>query len=277
MLQYPETVANRPLLRFALENMADGSPLSLACYEAVLPLGIVHNAILRNADHWNVVYYLWKHPLSTPSPDLPLVAGRSIGRHCTNRRSHYTVLIPTTTSSGWITNSGTASFASFWYGEEIPGRTRFFFAHSHGNKEWIDLEFCLCELTELGAQPLLLSTPIHGGWYDQVGITHTARRANYQDYGRPAPAITLRSSISLITRPISPSATTTWGTWLPVDWCITAKSSRFLPRRDPTPARTPLPCPRVEHRDRSWSPVPAGSPFPNRPRSVSTTRPPRRR
>ena len=65
MLQYPDTVANRPLLKFALENMADGSPLSLACYEAVLPLGIVHNAILRNLDHWSVVYYFWEHPISS--------------------------------------------------------------------------------------------------------------------------------------------------------------------------------------------------------------------
>ena len=39
MLQYPATVANRPLLRLALESLADGSPLSLACYDAVLPLG----------------------------------------------------------------------------------------------------------------------------------------------------------------------------------------------------------------------------------------------
>ena len=54
MLQYPATVADRPLLRFALENLADGSPLSLACYDAVLPLGMLHNAILRYQDHWNV-------------------------------------------------------------------------------------------------------------------------------------------------------------------------------------------------------------------------------
>ena len=62
MLQYPDTVANRPLLRFALESLADGSPLSLACYDAVRPLGIVHNAILRYLDHWSVVIYLWTHP-----------------------------------------------------------------------------------------------------------------------------------------------------------------------------------------------------------------------
>jgi D-alanine transfer protein len=35
-------------------------------------------------------------------------------------------------------------------------------------------------LTEFGARPLLLSMPIHGGWYDQCGITYTGRRAYYQ-------------------------------------------------------------------------------------------------
>ena len=71
MLQFPATVANRPLLRFALENLADGSPLGLACYDAVLPLGILHNAILRYQDHWSVVCYLWKHPVKTSSPTSP--------------------------------------------------------------------------------------------------------------------------------------------------------------------------------------------------------------
>ena len=40
MLQFPATVAKRPLLRLALENLANGSPLSIACYEALLPLGM---------------------------------------------------------------------------------------------------------------------------------------------------------------------------------------------------------------------------------------------
>ena len=48
------------------------------------------------------------------------------------------------------------------------------------NQEWVDLELLLRELNELGARPLLLSMPIHGGWYDQCGITYTARRAYYE-------------------------------------------------------------------------------------------------
>ena len=83
MLQFPATLANRPLLRFALENLANGSPLSLACYHAVLPLGIMHNAMLRYQDHLSVVCYLWQHPVKTssltssrvaPPPDWPMLA-----------------------------------------------------------------------------------------------------------------------------------------------------------------------------------------------------------
>ena len=71
MLRYPETVANRPLLKFALENMADGSPLSLACYDAVLPLGIVHNAILPQRGPLERRVLPLENPIKPPSPASP--------------------------------------------------------------------------------------------------------------------------------------------------------------------------------------------------------------
>ena len=48
------------------------------------------------------------------------------------------------------------------------------------NQEWVDLELLLRVMTEFGARPLLLSMPIHGGWYDQCGVTYTARRRYYR-------------------------------------------------------------------------------------------------
>jgi len=180
MLQYPETVANRPLLRFALENLADGSPLSLACYEAVLPLGIVHNAILRNADHWNVVYYLWKHPMRTSSPISPR-SGQPLDWPKLHRqadalyRSHSNNNEFGLDNEQWdrklrqelVLQKNTRSKESFLRTLQV-------------NQEWVDLELLLRELTELGARPLLLSMPLHGGWYDQLGITYAARSAYYQ-------------------------------------------------------------------------------------------------
>ena len=128
MLQFPATVANRPLLRFALENLADGSPLSVVCYNAVLPLGMMHNAVLRYQDHWSVVCYLWKHPPKASTPNSPRRLRRWIGRCCTSRQMHCTVLIPIITNSVSITKSGTANSARKPSSSETAGRRRRFSA-----------------------------------------------------------------------------------------------------------------------------------------------------
>ena len=180
MLQYPATVANRPLLRFALESLADGSPLSLACYDAVLPLGMLHNAILRYQDHWSVVSYLWKHPEWRSSPvsprrgqplDWPRLhrqADESYPAHCNNNEL------------GMDNRTWDRELRQELLQRRNTGSDEAFLRTLQKNQEWVDLELLLRELTEFGAQPLLLSMPIHGGWYDQCGITYTARRAYYQ-------------------------------------------------------------------------------------------------
>jgi D-alanine transfer protein len=180
MLQYPATLANRPLLRFALENMADGSPLGLACYAAVRPLGIMQNALLRNLDHWRVAYYLWTHPARTSVPISPQ----------SRRPLDWPMLLRQADASyrPHSNNNNLGLDNEKWdqrLRQEIARRrnTRSdeaFFRTFQTNQEWVDLELLLRELTELGARTLLLSMPIHGGWYDQCGITYTARRAYYQ-------------------------------------------------------------------------------------------------
>ena len=187
MLQFPETVANRPLLRFALENLADGSPLSLACYDAVLPLGMLHNAILRYQDHWSVVCYLWKHPDKTSTPSSPLDAPPldwpMLYRQAdTLYRAH--------------SNNNEFGLDNEKWDHELRSETlklrnarsdEAFLRTLERNQEWVDLDLLLRELNELGARPLLLSMPIHGAWYDQCGITYDARRAYYEKLRGSAP------------------------------------------------------------------------------------------
>jgi D-alanine transfer protein len=180
MLMFPATMANRPLLRFALENLADGSPLSLACYNAVRPLGIMHNAVLRFQDHWSVVCYLWKHPPRTPAPtssrsapplDWPLLhrqADASYRAHCNNNEF------------GLDNETWDRGLRQATHRLRNTRSDEAFLRTLQGNQEWADLELLLRELNELGARPLLLSTPLHGRWYDQCGISYTARRAYYE-------------------------------------------------------------------------------------------------
>jgi D-alanine transfer protein len=180
MLQFPATLANRPLLKTALENLADGSPLSLACYDGVLPLGVMHDAILRYQDHWSVVCYLWNHPgktssltssRRTPPLDWPALHRQADALY----RAH-------------SDNNELGLDNEKWDRELRQETLRLKNARSdeafldmlQKNQEWVDLELLLRGLNELGARPLLMSMPIHGGWYDQCGITYAARRAYYE-------------------------------------------------------------------------------------------------
>ena len=180
MIEYPDTVANRPLLRFALESLADGSPLKLACYDAILPLGMLHNAILRYQDHWSVVSYLWTHPEWSESPisprgrqplDWPKLhrrADESYPEHCSNNEF------------GMDNRTWDRELRQESLRRKNSGSDEAFVRALESNQEWVDLELLLRALAEFGARPLLLSMPIHGRWYDQCGITYTARRAYYQ-------------------------------------------------------------------------------------------------
>ena len=180
MLQYPATVANRPLLRFAMEYLADGSPLSLACYDALFPLGIVHNEILRCQDHWRVVSYLWNHPEWTSSPSSPR-SGQQLDWPMLHRQADASYHAHSSNNEFGLDNqTWDHRLRQVMLRQRNTGSDESFLRALERNQEWVDLELLLRELTEFGARPLLLSMPIHGGWYDQLGITYTARRAYYQ-------------------------------------------------------------------------------------------------
>ena len=180
MLEYPATLANRPLLKFALENLADGSSVGLACYHAVLPLLVVHNAILRYQDHLRVVSLLWKHPgwarsrLSPPGgrqldwATLHRQADETYRAHCNNNEF------------GMDNDKWVRQLRALMLKRRNTRSDEEFRRTVEQSQEWVDLELLLRELTELGAQPLVLTMPIHGGWYDQCGITFSARLAYYQ-------------------------------------------------------------------------------------------------
>ena len=180
MLQYPATLADRPLLRFALENLAGGSPVALACYDAILPLAKVYIATLRYKDHWRVVSYLWTHPTSTALP-IASHSGQPLDWPLLQRQAEETYRAHSSNNELGLDNEK-------WIRELRPQLVRqrntrsdeAFLRTLEQNQEWVDLELLLRELTECRARPLILSIPIHGGWYDQCGVTYAARLAYYR-------------------------------------------------------------------------------------------------
>lgn len=180
MLQFPATVADRPLLKCALENLAGGSTLNLAFFDAILPLGVLHNAILRYQDHWSVVAYLWKHPELTARAVSPRT-GDAINwqsLHCQADalyRAH-----SNNNELGMDNDKWNRELREELVKQKNIVSDEVFLTTLANNREWIDLELLLRELCEFGARPLFLCMPIHGRWYDQCGVTPKSRRAYYQ-------------------------------------------------------------------------------------------------
>jgi hypothetical protein len=127
-----------------------------------------------------VVLYLWTHSAMTSPPTSPR-SSRQLDWAMVHRQADASYRAHSNNNEFGLDNEK-------WNRElrqemllQRNNRSDEAFLHTlQRNQEWADLELLLRELTEFGAEPLLLSMPIHGPWYDQCGITYTARRAYYQ-------------------------------------------------------------------------------------------------
>jgi D-alanine transfer protein len=180
MLEYPKTLEKDALLRFALERLADGSPLSRALYYAALPLGQLQNLVLRLQDHWETLAFIREQGDPAPAvrrqtarldwSSLLVQAEREYRPHADNNpfgfyNQHWSVL------ASW----------ELMYRDEEPKQTdQQFLEKLRRSKGWTDLDLVLRALRDLGARPLVLSTPIHGLYHDRLGISYSARQAYYE-------------------------------------------------------------------------------------------------
>ena len=143
--------------------------------------GFVHNSLLRYQDHWNTVCYLWKHPGKT-STTISRPGGRQLDWPSLHRQADRLYRAHSSNNEARVLDN--EKWDSRLRGEMLLQRNALsdeaFLRTLEKNKEWIDLELVFRELTELGSRPLLLSMPIHGGWYDRCGVTYEARTAYYQ-------------------------------------------------------------------------------------------------
>jgi D-alanine transfer protein len=176
MLEYPGTLADDPLLMFALRQLADGSPASRALYYASLPLGKLQNLVLRLQDHWETLVFV----------------RAQVGLQAVRRRESG-VDWPTLLSAAeqdTRRRAGGNPFgfdSAFWasHAPEIAGQKgRYPHAAAERNAEhsaeWTDLALLLRVIEELGGEPLLLGIPLNGAYYDHLGVSPAIRRAYYE-------------------------------------------------------------------------------------------------
>jgi len=173
MLHYSNTLEHDPLLRFAVENLADGSPASRVRYYLALPLGMLQNLVLRLQDHWEILNYIWSRP--DIKPDQPPPAAPP---------DWPTMLAVAERTTRQVTDTNPFGFDNGDWHDRLAHRVaakhhtlsdKAFRSHMRQSIEWTDLVLLLRTLRELGARPLLLSMPMNGPYYDYVGVSALAR------------------------------------------------------------------------------------------------------
>ncbi len=177
MLQYPETLDKDIILRLALDKLSTGSRKDRLMYFAVLPLGVLETWVVSLQDHWEAVNYIWQHPeLSSRTPREPA----SIDWKALAAKAKKETEAQATNNPFGFDNE----VFNRKYGKVSPARAKGSADGNFVNKlkvspEWDDLDLLLRTLKEIGAEPLVLSRPYSGLYYDNVGNFLKARTVYY--------------------------------------------------------------------------------------------------
>jgi D-alanyl-lipoteichoic acid biosynthesis protein DltD len=177
MAEHPRTLEPDPLLEFAVRQLADGSTSGRALYYAALPLGRLQVGLLRLQDHWTERGYLEGRALP-PDPRQHREAPR--------RSIDWAALAERAEREYWgHANNNPFGFDNRVWLEQLHGRgpedldgcNDARMRHSlETTTEWDDLDNLLQVLHELGAEPLLVTAPLKGGYLDQAHIRRETRR-----------------------------------------------------------------------------------------------------
>jgi D-alanine transfer protein len=176
LLQTPKIFDDDPIVRFGAERLVDDTPLSRVEYWAALPLGLADHAFIELQDVWSTFSYLQSRS-SEPPPDR------------TNGDIDWTQLtVSAEAEQAELTNNNELGFDNtIWTQkyrrlvDERRGQSddAWFIDNLRHNAEFTDLDILLSGLSDLGAQPLLISAPIPGKYYDTIGISAEARQLYY--------------------------------------------------------------------------------------------------
>jgi D-alanine transfer protein len=166
MLQFPETLEQRPFLEFALRRLASGQPFDRVVFCAVWPAGKIQTALFELEDHWAAVHYI-RHRTKPP----PRLQEEAVD---------------------WPQFIAKASKARPADAAVIQQPARFDRKISRGSRDvgfltgvktstaWIDLDLLLRCLATVHARPLILSMPLGGEFYDHAGVSRLARDEFYR-------------------------------------------------------------------------------------------------
>ncbi|MDQ3696877.1 MAG: D-alanyl-lipoteichoic acid biosynthesis protein DltD [Gemmatimonadota bacterium] len=178
LLDYPEALEPDPLLHLGARSLADNSLGGRALFAALRPLGALQTLFLHRADEWRTLQYIARigrhapavrrRPRAVSWDSLVVAAEREHRENSDNN--------PFGVENGWWSRFGPSVLRGRKETLSDAELTR----RIDGAPAWNDLVLLLAALRELGAEPLVISMPFHGVFFDAAGMT-PGGRATYYD------------------------------------------------------------------------------------------------
>ena len=176
MLAHPKTLRQDPFFEFTLSHMTDTKIQSRLVYGLLWPLGELQTEVMRLQDHAEVVRYVWGH---RPNPNVARLPQKI------NWAEDFSAAL----AEQKLRSSSNPYGIEDWRWKLFQGRSKVPYPPGSGNaaflqylqnsEEWPDFNILLDVLQELGAQPLILSRPINGRYWEAVGVSEQAQQAYY--------------------------------------------------------------------------------------------------
>lgn len=165
MLKFPSTLKNSPFLEFALKLLASDRWLDRVLFCVLWPVGKAQTTILELQDHFAALNYIRLKIKPAPPRHLETL--------------DWPKLIA---SVGGTKTPDADKVTIAWSPKEEAsrnGRDETFHNDMNASPGWINLELLLRTLTRVQAEPLVLSMPIPGDFFDQKGVSRSAREDYY--------------------------------------------------------------------------------------------------
>lgn len=180
MLQFPETLQQRPFLEFTLRRLASGQFFDRVIFCALWPAGKIQSALYELEDHWAAVHHIRRNTKPPPRLQEEKIDWSELIEKANKAKPADAAMMQLPSRFDRKITSGSRDVG--------------FLTGVKTSTAWIDLDLLLRCLASVHARPLILSMPLGGHFYDQAGVSRSAR----DEFYRKLPALVEQYHFSVI-------------------------------------------------------------------------------
>jgi D-alanine transfer protein len=173
----PAMLKQDPLVAQAVDRLASGSAEDLALYDQSLPIGEMETARLHSLDVSQTAQYIQSR--SDIDPDVSRQPAPIDWQALLQQAEQEQQAAANNNPFGFDNQVWTDKYSKLVPEREAEHDDAWFVDNLDHAAEFTDLDLLLRGLSELGAQPLVISQPIPGIYYDYTGISQQARMQYY--------------------------------------------------------------------------------------------------